>query len=109
MESSSKLILSGVPRGSVLGLILYIIYVYDSPSHNTVTVAQFADVIALLSRNTSVFEATTQPYTNLNEMDIWTSSWRIRMNPDKSTLMILPITFKGRLVTKCQILRTLVT
>lgn len=85
--SRSKPINSGVPQGSVIGPFLYLVYTSDLPRSNTLTIAQFADDIAVLSRarNTTTAAAHLQTYTD--RIEHWNRRWRMSMNAHKSSII----------------------
>lgn len=85
-QSRSKEIQSGVPQGSVLAPLLYLIYTSDFPSSDQVTIAQFADDVAILS--TGTFESSaTKLQRYVEQVEDWCSKWRVKMNPQKSTIV----------------------
>jgi hypothetical protein len=65
VQSRSDLIKSRVPQGSVLGPFLYLVYISDLPRSDTLTIAQFVDDLAILSRgrDTQTAAANLQHYT----------------------------------------------
>ena len=77
---------SGIPQGSVLGLIIFILYINDLPENIVSNVYIFAD-------DTKVFKTINSPndqYTlqnNLNYLTSWSSKWLLRFHPDKCNLM----------------------
>ena len=79
-------ITSGIPQGSVLGPILFILYRNDLPKNIVLNVYMFAD-------DTKVFKTITSPndqHTLQNDLDYltsWSSKWLLRFHPDKCNLM----------------------
>ena len=52
--TSLKKINTGVPQGSVLGPVLYLLYTSDVPSDTGVTLATFADDTAILAADSKI-------------------------------------------------------
>jgi len=75
----------GVPQGSVLGPILYLLYTADLPSTDNTEVATFADDTAIMAMHSDPRKATDNLQTNLNKIEIWLKQWRLRVNESKST------------------------
>lgn len=75
---------SGIPQGSVLGPILYLLYTADIPTSNQVTVATFADDTAVLSSHEDPNKATEVLQENINNIQVWMRKWRIKVNEAKS-------------------------
>ncbi|GBP86407.1 Probable RNA-directed DNA polymerase from transposon X-element [Eumeta japonica] len=75
---------SGVPQGSVLGPVLYLIYTADLPAHASTTTATYADDTAILSTHKNQDSASDSLQQHLNLIEKWLRQWRIKANTDKS-------------------------
>lgn len=82
--SDLRQIKAGVPQGSVLGPVLYLLYTRDIPDLNKDTIATFADDTAILSVGNSHEEATQKLQSSLDQIYNWTKKWRIKLNETKS-------------------------
>ncbi|KAJ4436995.1 hypothetical protein ANN_17127 [Periplaneta americana] len=78
---------SCVSQGSILAPFLYLIYTHDipTPKSDSLTVAQFADDIAVLSKGDTGEQVTTILQNFLQEIEIWNKKWRTVMNTNKSS------------------------
>lgn len=82
--STLREIKAGVPQGSILGPILYLLYTSDLPEIENVTVATFADDTAILAVGPSVKESTKKLQEASNNISKWTNKWKIKLNESKS-------------------------
>ena len=95
MISESKLIYSGVPQGSVLGPLLFLIYFADLPRAAKSSTAMFADDTLLYDLNCSCCHArparssTCTVVDDIPVMACWAKEWNASFNAAKSTELIL--------------------
>lgn len=82
--SEIKEIKAGVPQGSVLGPVLYLLYTCDIPELENNTIATFADDTAIMAVGTTHAEAAEKVQIAVNKIHDWTIQWRIRLNESKS-------------------------
>lgn len=82
--SDVKPILAGVPQGSVLGPLLYVLYTADLPQLNNTAIATFADDTAITATHENYLTATDNLQEALNEFSSWARQWRIKINKSKS-------------------------
>jgi len=66
-------IYSGVPLGSVLGLLLYLIFTADIPTRNETIIATFADDTAIMASNEDPLAASQSLQTHLTQLETWLS------------------------------------
>nr|VZI29451.1 unnamed protein product [Spirometra erinaceieuropaei] len=79
---------SGVPQGSVLGPILFLIYVDDAARDSDCEVAMFADDMKIWSViRGSADEDRLQ--INLNRLEEWSNRWLLRFNVAKCSILHL--------------------
>ena len=79
-------VLSGVPQGSVLGPILFIIYVNDIDVGLTCKISKFADDTKITSRVTTSAEK-LELQSNLNQLISWAEKWQMQFNVDKCKVL----------------------
>lgn len=84
--SNSYNIRAGVPQGSVLGPILYLIFTADmpSPSSKSMIISTFADDTAVLSTNKNFQTASRDLQEYLLELQEYFKKWKIKVNEVKS-------------------------
>ena len=78
--------IAGVPKGSVLSPLLFLIYVNDlpNPHHRQNSKSQFADDTALWAASKNVQFSAKRLRKDLRKLAKWCAKWRIKLNPEKN-------------------------
>lgn len=82
--SDFKDIKAGVPQGSVLGPILYLLFTSDIPQTPNVLTATFADDTAHSATAKTDAQSTALLQGSNDNVEIWTKKWRIQLNNEKA-------------------------
>ncbi|KFM71947.1 putative RNA-directed DNA polymerase from transposon X-element, partial [Stegodyphus mimosarum] len=98
---------AGVPQGSILGPLLYIIYVADFPKDGITTnhyLGCYADDTAIATRSISPDYAVKKLQLLMPAIEKWCEKWRISINAAKSKLLIVRRTRTRKPITERLIL-----
>jgi len=82
--SDLRKIQAGVPQGSVLGPVLYILYTSDLPTFEKNVVATFADDTAIMAIGDNNTESIEKLQAVITKVQRWTRKWKIKLNETKS-------------------------
>ena len=88
--SSLKSISIDVPQGSILGPLLFLIYVNDLTNATFCQPRLFADDTCLALNNSSLNALEVSCYCELRRLRNWCNANELQINPEKSTSIIFP-------------------
>ena len=86
--SEESKVTSGIPQGSVLGPVLFVIYINDLPQGLENKVKMFAD-------DTKLYASNVNPNTyaslqrDLDKLPVWSDKWLLRFHPEKCSVLKL--------------------
>ena len=110
-ESSLMNIEFGVPQGSILGPLLFLIYINDLPEATNFFIKLFADDTFLCSQNQNLLCLENEVNLELHKVFIWLASNKLTLNIGKSKFMFfsnkkkikheLCIKINGKKLEKC--------
>ena len=88
-------VLSGVPQGSVLGPLLFLLYVNELPSWIKCDMKMFADDTKLWCRiKTDAENVVLQ--ADLDSLQSWSDTWQLKFNADKCEVMHIGHSFQTK-------------
>ena len=107
---------SGVPQGSVLGSLLFLIYVNDLSDGITSICKIFADDTSLFSKVQDINRSANELNCDLEKVSNWAYQWKMQFNPDpnkqanevifsrisnSNSFPYTPVKFNENNITKC--------
>ena len=112
-ESTWLPITAGVPQGSILGPLLFLIFINDLPQGIESNVDLFADDTSLLDIIDNPTSTSNKMNRDLEAIHDWALRWRVTFNPDKTVTMVFStkvnkpihpsLIFQGKILTQsCQ-------
>ena len=100
-ESLTEYVTCGVLQGSILGLLLFLVYINDLPKvTNKLFPILFADDTTLLIEGSNIHDIITTLNNELNRLNVWLGANKLSINVSKTHLFshILFIVLYGALL-----------
>ena len=82
IQSEWKVLEAGVPQGSVLGPLLFLVYINDLPENIKAKMKLFADDSSLFTRVSDVNSTHRLLENDLRTIEKWGHQWKMVFNPD---------------------------
>lgn len=82
-------VLGGIPQGSVIGPVMFVIYINDLPNELDCPCKMFADdtKIWTVYNKSNLAPQTKSLQRSLDKADTWFTKWLLRFNTDKCKIM----------------------
>ena len=80
--------LAGVPQGSILGPLLFLIYINDNVRNTNSSIRLFADETSLYIIVENPIQAATILNSDLSQIYTWASNWLVTFNPSKTESLL---------------------
>ena len=80
--SEWRKIMSGIPQGSVLGPLLFLIYINDLLDGINSLCKIFADDTSLFSKVYDIHKSASKLNDDLEKISYWAYQWKMQFNPD---------------------------
>ena len=87
-KSEETAVLSDIPQGSVLGLLLFVVYINDLPESVKSNIFLFADDTKILKQITSKEDA-LDLQSDIDSLEQWSNKWLLSFHPDKCHVLTL--------------------
>ena len=87
-ESDPAAVLSGIPQGSVLGPLLFVLYINDLPELLDSKTFMFADDTKLFRKINSKNDALILQ-SDITSLEAWSNKWLLEFNSDKCHILTL--------------------
>ena len=81
-------LLSGVPQGSVLGPLLFLVFINDLPDGLNGLARLFADDTSTSNKSRSLIDMETKSNDDLNKIFEWGAKWLVNFNPLKTKIVV---------------------
>ena len=76
--------MSEIPQGSVLGPLLFLIYINDLPDGINLLCKIFANDTSLFSKVYGIHKSASKLSDHLQKISYWACQWKMQLNPDPS-------------------------
>ena len=87
-KSTAKPVMAGVPQGSRLGPLLWILYYNDILEGLECEVLIFADDICIFAQGKTPEETADILNNDLRKISVWATKWKVNFNPSKTKNML---------------------
>ena len=88
-RSSLRTVTCGVPQGSALGPLLFLLYVNDLPSSSNFKTTLFADDTLLQLSDCNIKKLEKRVNNELNKINVWLRNNKISLNISKTNYMLI--------------------
>ena len=91
--SNFKFLQAGVPQGSVLGPLLFFIYVNDVAKNVSISFCRlYADDNSIFTKCSTYIDSIQLELNNyINQLDMWSKQWLLKFNFSKTKAVSQPL------------------
>ena len=86
-KSNYREVTAGVPQGSVLGPLLFLIYINDITDNIASTIKLFADDTSIYTSSSNAEERQTKLNSDLQTINNWALTWKAEFSEEKTKLL----------------------
>lgn len=87
-KSTTDAVVSGIPQGSVLGPLLFVLYINDLPDKVISSILLFADDTKIFKEVDSITDSLIIQ-KDIEELEKWSTDWLLQFHPDKCHVLTI--------------------